>query len=322
MIFRLLRNLKIGLIQLSRELKIADKNKAVDSILRLPRRGSDFLKLCADTRSSDKLKGLGEQPASLSIISVLSAGKTLRMAALRENDGNILIILHPLLATLDTNASENDIENALAPYANQFLKTLESPEQIDALYSNNWDNGSISGLKSKSPSLPFWELNIKKIYPLHYVIKSITDNISEINLKKDFSFIIDPSVNEFGQFIDSSRVAYVLAEIMEVSFLLSPDGASNVRIRSEAGYLSIALTDRGKKFEQIHTLRLALLSEMLSLLGVHLKRRLDPDGHFMIGASIPLEEQPYRLREPELEHLTASYLVYALSFYGLLSDDE
>lgn len=57
MIFGLLRNLKIGLIQLSRELKIADKNKAVDSILRLPRRGSDFLKLCADTRSSDKLKG-------------------------------------------------------------------------------------------------------------------------------------------------------------------------------------------------------------------------------------------------------------------------
>ena len=52
-----LRKLSLGLIRLSPDLKIIDKNKASENILELPRRGVNFLKLCADDQSLERLKG-------------------------------------------------------------------------------------------------------------------------------------------------------------------------------------------------------------------------------------------------------------------------
>lgn len=327
-----LKKLSLGLLRLTPDLRITDKNPAIEKAIKLPRRGADFSKFCIDTEARERLEKLPESPASLCVITVNSAGKSPRLLALREKDGNILLILHPLLSTLDTSISGDKIEKVLIPHAEQILKILDFPELLYDIYTN--DKNKTEPFRTalsyaKAPE----SFNIKNICPLEFAVRNTTDMLSEFDLKKELSFIIDPSVTAFGQFIDLSRFVYVLAEMLDTDALLAPAEASTVRISSErsgsgagmlSGTLNIILTGRGTKPSPLYSIRLGLLSEILSLLGVHFKRRFDPDGHFMLGASIPLEGQPYRLREPEIAEIGAffdSYLRYALEFYGMLNDN-
>lgn len=326
-----LKKLRLGLLRLSPALKITDKNPAIEKALRLPRRGADFSKICTDAASYEKLTKLSSTPASLCVITVNSAGKAPRLLSLREKYGSILLILHPLLSTLDTAVSTEKIEKALLPHAQQILQILDYPAILSDIYpSNKNENETFRSAfgYSASPEV----LNIKNICPLESAVRNITDLLSGLDLKKELSFIIDPSVTAYGQFIDLSRLVYVIAEMLDTDALIAPSEASIIRINSErssagtlSGTLNIILTGRGSKLSRLYSIRLGLFSEILSLLGVHFKRRFDPDGHFMLGASIPLEAQPFRLREPEVAELRAffdTYLRYALEFYGLLSDNQ
>ncbi len=319
-----LRKLSLGLIRLSPDLKIIDKNKASENILELPSRGVNFLKLCADDQSLERLKGLVKKYGAFGIVSVLAGNRTLSAAVFRERDGNILIVLHPMLTAIDAAANKERAESVLGQYSKQILDALTSEDEIYELFPDESERAGMSLQKKVwGASEIYFNLNIKNICPLEHAVNKIIEKLENTDLKKSFTFIIDKSVRSFGLFIEMSRLLYVLTEMMDAAAVIAPDGVCTVRITADTDILNITLIDRSKlKNARLRDIRIKILSVVFSLLGVDINKRLENNGHIILSATVPLEKQPYRLREPEIGEELVSYLSFSLAFYGLLLREQ
>ena len=306
-----LKKLHFGIIRLSDNFKIIDKNPAATRLFPSLRKNSDFSKLCCDKHNLEKLTNIGNNIANHSVFFVIYSFNSICTIALRDRDGSILLLFHPITARLDASHIPS-LEKVISANAKALLELITSDKADTDEYISKKDLKVIDS---------FSEFNIKKVFPVKQIVAIIADSLSSLDLKKQFTLVIDSSTSDFGIFTDLSKALYVLTEMLATDFSLSPRSNASVKISVDSGFFNIIISDkRSKTLDLNEKIRLSIVSEFLSIFGVQIRFSQSSGSYFLLSASIPLEEMPYRLRKPEFFEI--AFIAYALAFYGLTTDSD
>ena len=92
-----LMQMRFGVVRLTPEMRIIDKNEVADKLFALPKRNSSIAKLLDDPRELEALKN--EKGAAVTC-RLKGNGKIIGVIAIREKSENIILFFHPFLVAV------------------------------------------------------------------------------------------------------------------------------------------------------------------------------------------------------------------------------
>ena len=168
-----------GLVKLSSDFKILDKNEKADEYRLFPKRGASVLKF---TKDVDKITSLSFIEGDNALITFCDGIKRIQALVIRERSGKMLVLLHPLICSMAFSRGGK----APIAYGINILNVIYG-ERIE---------------KSISPEeiFPFSSFSVKELTLVTTAVSKIVEKINKLkNMWHTFSVcrIFYPSKHDF-----------------------------------------------------------------------------------------------------------------------------
>ncbi len=292
-------NFGYGLVKLSPDMKIIDKNLKANAARVFPRRGASVLSLTEDR--GKKLFSLSQRAGDNAVISFSDGIKRVEALAIREESGEILLLLHPLITsvTLGKNGKTS------VAYGKNIIAIIYG-ENIEKTYS-------IDGI------FPFSHVSVKRLTLVTTAVNMISEKLGKINFKNSITVNFDSMQSSLSLALDFTAVTYALAEILSLENSFSDGKGSTVTFSCSGGTFNITLNARMKK-DAITEGEIfgRLFSDALKLVGVDAEVKFGTTGFISAKASVKTEITTSYVREPGvyIEESVYGYFDYAMNYYG------
>jgi hypothetical protein len=205
-----LKSFGYGLVRLSSDFKIIDKNIAAENHYIFPKRNSKILDICKFGKES--LLGISDKTGDNAVVWLSDGVKTLTVLAIREDGESILLLLHPLVSRIALSLNkERKLPRAYA------MRILEI----------------IYGLPVKSPVsakelFPFTDISSKSKVLLGDALVRTKEKLQNINFKNKISFDFDEKNIKTLKCLDFSLFVYAVSEILAVENTFSDGQGSKI----------------------------------------------------------------------------------------------
>jgi len=289
-----------GLVRVSPEFKLIDKNIIADKARVFPKRGASILKLASD--GGIRLISLSEKEGENIAVSFSDGIKTVNALAIREKNGNIILLIHPLISsvTLGKNAK------ASRAYGINILNLIYG-EKIEKSLSVN-------------DIFPFSPMSVKRLMLVTTAMKSIAERLSLINFKNSITLNFESMEKRLSKAVDFTAVVYALTEILSLESTFSDGKSAIITFSSTDDTLDIILNSRLNKNCLSDTeIFSRLFSDALKLVGVDATVKFGGDGFLFAKASVSTELTTSYVRVPGVyvEEAVWAYFDYVICMYGL-----
>lgn len=304
-----LMNLSYGLVRLSPEFKIIDKNTAAEDIIGLPRRGSGIRTMTEDNGKS--LEALGEKRGKATVVTLRENSRRINALALREDRESILLFFHPMLSVLTRGLSRGIISKIVAFYSENILDILKEASQHKGVsYFKN------AGLPDKTF---FSDLTVPRNFTVATALKLLTEKLDKVDLKKSLTVVVDRMDDCWAKTVNFTVFEYTVTELISVLGLYGSGEKAVMHIIPESRFLKIIVRDKmNHKISVSDRYFGRIFSEIMKLIDVGSKVTMKDDGDFEINVYIPVKQAEYVLREPlpVTEKEFWSYFDYCMEYYG------
>lgn len=298
------KKLVYALMRITPDMKIADKNSAARKYTFLPRVGSDILKFCGEyaKRMIDVQNGIRKA----TVIPFRQIGKTLYAAVIREENGCLLMIFHPLLIFVGTSNNQNKLEKAIASCAEKLRlsATLTEKKKPSFPSSNEFLLASCF-----TPS----RINGKE------AMKLIEASSRLLNFKKKLIFDIPSEESIPMVFVEYSKLLYAFAEI--ISFASSISSASDITVTVSfcQNFMTVVASGNSEhKITGARKLYFDIFSAVMHCMGIGARIIKTREKSFEVAISIPYEVPPKLHGNDTFSSETLQrMLLSVLEFYGV-----
>ena len=156
-----------GLVRLSADLKLIDKNIRAEEMRVFPKRGANVMKISED--NGKKLFSLSDKVGDNIAVTFGDGIKSVSALAIREESGEIMLLMHPLISsvTLGRNGRTS------RAYGINILKIIYG-EKIERSLS-------------VEEIFPFLSLNVKRLTLVTTAMSNIAEKLSKINFKNEIT---------------------------------------------------------------------------------------------------------------------------------------
>ena len=269
-----LNDMKYGLVKLTADFKISDKNEVADAIFPLPRRGSDLSKYLEID------KAVLTSLASFNAVTVLISRKGFRKNAIafRASDGGIMLLFHPVLSTLKLGNNEARINKILQFYSKNIFEMLETAIKYQS-------EEKLSGIPDKSF---FEDFSIGKLRAVNSVVDSLVKRLAETVLNRELSVVVDTNVaSKLGK-ISEAEVDFVVSEILAIREYYGESDNARLQIGCYENCLAVVLIDKADDNSSVkdnHYLNVFL--SLMQVIDIGSYAGIDGSGELVIKAYIP-----------------------------------
>ena len=162
-----LKNFGYGLVRLGSNFKIIDKNLIAEEIGVFPKRGASILKLVEYGGRS--LRSLSDRAGDNTVISLSNGIKSIEALAIREENGNVMLLLHPLICSFTLGKSGR-------------MSSVYGLGLLKMIYGEKVERGlNVSEMFPHSP------LSVKRLTLVTTTVSMIAEKLSKIALKSSIT---------------------------------------------------------------------------------------------------------------------------------------
>ncbi len=300
------KKLIYALMRITPDMRIADKNSAARKYTFLPRVGSDIRKFCGEyaKRLTDVQNGVRKA----TVVPFRQIGRTLYAAVIREENGCLLMIFHPLLIFVGANTEQDKLEKALSACAEKLRLSTTTPEK-------------------EKPSLPSSnEYLLARCFTRSRLdggsaMKRLEEAISLLNFNKKLRFAIPDRKSIPLVFVEFSKLLYSFAEIVSFASSLSNDSLITVTVSFCPNFMTVVASgDSEHRITSARKLYFDIFTTVMHCIGVGARILKTREKSFEVAISIPYEAAPsLRSEDTFAPELLERMLVAVLKFYGSLN---
>ena len=297
------KKLVYALVRISPDLKIADKNASARKYTFLPRIGSDIRRFCGDY--AKKLEDVKNEVRKAAIIPFRPSGKTFYSAVIKEENGCLLMIFHPLLMFVGTNAEQSKLEKAVASCAEKLrLSTTVSDKEKPRFPSS--DEFLLASCFSRM------------VLGSEKASARLVEMIKLLNFKKIVRLVITGDDRVPTVFVEFSKLLYAFAEIVSFAGSLSSGAILDVTANFGENFMTVVVSGSSEhRVTEARKLYFDIFSAVMHCMGVGARILKTRENSFEVAISVPYEAPP-RFRDTDtcaLEVLEKMFET-VLEFYG------
>ncbi len=303
-----MKKLIYALVRIDPFMKIADKNSAARKYTFLPRVGSDIRNFCGEY--AKKLYEVKNGLKKAAVIPFRPDGKSVYAAILREDNGCLLMVFHPLLLFVGASVDNSYLEKAIASCAEKLSLSLRTSE-----------NEKVKGLQNNDYLLAkcFNRLTVSS----DTAAKRLSDSIRYLNFSKKITLTISNEKRYPYAFVDFSKLLYSFAEIVSFATNLSSSNEMTVTADFGPNFMTVIVTGATEqRITPSRKLYLDIFSTVMHCMGIGARILKTREKSFEVAVSVPYEHTPARLRSTESFDFSVleQMLVSVLTFYGSIEN--
>ena len=292
-------NFGYGLVRLSPDMKIIDKNIKATETHVFPKRGASVIGLTDDR--GKKLNELSGKAGDNTVVSFCDGIKRVEALAIREEGGEIMLLMHPLITsvTLGKNGRTS------SAYGRNILSIIYG-ENIEKTYSID-------------EIFPFSHVSVKRLTLVTTAVSMIAEKLGRINFKNSITVNFDSMQQSLSLALDFTALTYALTEILSLENTFSDGKSSTVTFSCDGEAFNITLNARMKKNAVTESEIFGkLFVDALKLVGAQAEVKSGSDGFIFARVSLKTEMTTSYVREPGIfiEEAVYGYFDYAMHYYG------
>ena len=298
------KNFKYGLVRIDDDLKIVDKNRSAEALMKLPRRGAKIIGLFAD---KDIISGLGRKYAASAAADLNLGGKRVCAVAFREKSGTILLLFHPLLANISRKSIKGRASRIVLHYMTGILEILGESE-------GGWFTSRALPGKMNYP-----DISIDRSFTLKTAVRMITEKFDKTDLAYNLTVIVDKIENGYSETVNFTLIQYALTEAITVLGLYGEGKHAVMNIGTENNEFVLTVRDRmNRALKESDKYFARVFTEIMKLIGVGSSMKMSNDGFLELALSVPVKRAEYVLKEPSAlsEDELWGYFDYCMEYFG------
>ena len=304
-----LRNFVHGVVRVSDDLKLIDKNPAVEKLLSLPRRGSNIGAYMKD--GGKCLVSLEKRYGSVTPVVFKGFTIDFNAFAFREDSKNILILFEPILSAYYTSCVKKTVPRLVSFYSKVILSILTD---ADTKGECHYACGYLSNILSYDEDgiTPFF-------YSLNNAIPVIDTKLRNIDFTKTITIVFDKNHNEKTTFVDMRTVQYLLSELLLTLELYGANDKSSIYINQTEDSLCFTVRDKlNREITKSDGYYARIVTEILRLINVESEIKLSKDGELVFFASVPIihDVRFIHIPQPLDEEEMWGFFDYCLDYFG------
>jgi len=304
------KGIKYGLIRITNDLKLIDYNQTAKSLVMLPRRNARINKVLY--KGGEALKSLGAALGSSVNLVFLSGARYLNSIAIRERDGNILCVLHPLFAVVNQSRFVHELGKLTSFYAKNMLLMIEEAE----------GRRLNLGFRMAAPSVAMYYRDMSNDHYATVVmgVEALLEKLKNTDLNKELTVVVDRISTGWAALINMLVVQFVVSELLSVFEFYGAGEKAVMHIGYSDKHLFVYLRDKlASPLTDSEKYFLRMFSEMMRMVNVGCEARIDNTGRFVIKTYIPTTFETKHLRAgwTKTSAEAWSYLDYSLENYIL-----
>ena len=297
------KKLVYALVRISPDMKIADKNASARKYTFLPRIGADIRRFCGDY--AQRLEDVRNGVRKAAVIPFRSNGKTVYSAVIKEENGCLLMIFHPLLMFVGTNAEQSKLEKAVASCAEKLrLSTTVSDKEKPRFPSN--DEFLLASCFSRM------------VLGSKQGSERLVDMIKLLNFTKIVRLVITGEDRVPRVFVEFSKLLYAFAEIVSFADSLSSGDVLDVTANFGDNFMTVVVSGSSMhRVTEARKLYFDIFSSVMHCMGVGARMLKNREKSFEVAISVPYEAPPsFRDMDTCALEVLEKMFKTVLEFYG------
>ncbi len=272
----ILQRLAVGLIRLTPDLALKDKNEMADALLTLPRRGASLKGLFIDPSEISSLK-----PAQGCAVVTICDGARLKKAALFCEKDGYLLLFHPILSMLGVGKTDGRFKKLISIYGKNIYEIIKSAES---------DTESVSARAVMASENTFYaDLAIFDDRTLKNALHSLLYKIAELPLKKELMIYCDNLCLSSSDIVSLTHTQYLLSELISVREQFGAKNKAELYVLQRGQALVLSLYDEAQMPKSKNLVYyLKIFSELAALLDAHCDVNISGSGELSVRVYIPL----------------------------------
>lgn len=303
-----IHRMRYGLVRLTPDFKIIDKNKVADMLLPFPKRNSSIMRMLEEP---SELEALKNEKGAADSCRIRGDGKTVGAIAIREKSGNILLFFHPLLTALCSDKNNIKVKKILRYYGKYILDIIYQAADGEGIYTVK-----SMGMPDRNFFINFGE---ERAVRLSEGLKAVARKLSITDFKNNITVLVENNTDCVFKCVNFNTLMYVVTEQLSLLSSVGLGINSKVHIYADTNFLYVTVEDRMKEGATKADEYLArLFAEIIHLLKVYTDVRFKRDT-FESTVAIPITEFSYKLREIPVttEDECWGYYAYCLDFWNM-----
>lgn len=287
-----------GLVKLSADLKIIDKNVKAESFRVFPKRGASIIPIVESGEKS--LREMSDKRGDNAVVGFRSGLNRVNAFAIRDLDGGIMLLLHPLI----TSATLGRKGKMPIAYALNVLKIIYGER--------------IEGRLSRREIFPLTSALVKNTVLVTTAMRNIAEKLSKTDFKSVITFDLGRTEAVLSSAVNFNSVIYALTELLALESAFSDGRSARIDFEFTQETVDIILTAAMKDTVSDASVLSRLFSEALLLFGISATVRFSSDGYVFARASVPTELATSTAREPSVlvDGALWGYFDYSMKYYG------
>lgn len=304
-----LRNFVHGVVRVSSDLKLVDKNPAAEKLLLLPRRGSNIGAYIKD--GGKCLVELEKRYGSVTPVVFKGFTRDLIAFAFREDSKNILILFEPILSAYYTSCIKKKVPRVVSFYSRIILSILTD---ADTKGECHYACGYLGNILSYDE-----DGKTKFFYNLEHAIPVIDKKLRNIDFTKTIIIVFGKFYNPKTTFLDMRAVQYLLSELLLTLELYGANNKASIYINQTEDSLCFTVRDKlSRKITKSDGYYARIVTEILRLINVESEIKLSKEGELVFFASVPIvhDARYVHIPQPLSEEEMWGFLNYCLDYFG------
>ena len=305
---KVIDRMKYGLVRLTPELKIIDKNRVADELVPFPKRASSVVRLLTN---KSELESLKNEKGAAATCRIRGKSRVIGAVAIREKSGNILLFFHPLLTAICSDSENLKVKKILKYYGRYILDMIYQASEGEGIYTVK----SI-GMPDKNFFINFGE---ERAVRLSEGLKTIARKLAVTDFKNNITILVENNTDCVFKCVNFNTLMYVVTEQMSLLHSVGLGVNSKVYIHADTNFLYVTVEDRMKEMATKADEYFArIFAEVIHLLKVYTDVKFKRDT-FESTVAIPISEFSYKLREIVLttEDEYWGFYDYCLAFWDM-----
>ena len=304
----IIQKMRYGLVRLTPEFRIIDKNKVADLLFDLPKRNSSVIRLLENPA---ELEALRKEKGAALTCRLRRNGKTVGAVAIREKSGNVLLFFHPLLTAVCSDKNSIKVQKILKYYGKYILDIIYQASGGEGIYTVKSVGISDSGY--------FINFGEERSVRLSEGLKAVARKLSVTDFKNNVTVLVENNTDCVFKCVNFNTLMYVVTEQMALLSSVGLGINSKVHIYADTNFLYVTVEDRMKEIATKADEYFArIFVEIIHLLKVYTDVKFKRDT-FESTVAIPISEFSYKLREIPVttEGEYWGYYAYCLDFWNM-----
>ncbi len=276
-----LSSLNVGLVRLDAQLRLSDKNIMADLLFPFPKRGAKAAAYFGENAERVNALKIG----MVCSVTVKNGHISSTAAALRERDGGLLLILHPLFSIWHQGGSGSKLLCACALAVYGIVKEMQADKSLSVFKTPKISESpsSLSFVKGESTSLTD-------------AIKRAVTKLSQRVLDKNLALSVDSSYSEKPVYVMYSLLEYAVSQMIDLREMHGENEEASLAIKADKSYLILTLEDSIKP-DGIARYHIRVSAEILRTADLGCYVYVSEQGQLTFRVYIP-----YESKKPTLTH--------------------